>query len=80
MGLLSLFCAEAGAKHVISVDCSVITQLTQEVVEENDCSDVITVICRRMEDIDRLPHGIEVRIHLIPSVLLSYQNCMTTRI
>ncbi|KAI5711090.1 hypothetical protein M8J76_009203 [Diaphorina citri] len=59
MGLLSLFCAEAGAKHVISVDCSVITQLTQEVVEENDCSDVITVICRRMEDIDRLPHGIE---------------------
>lgn len=59
MGLFSLFCAEAGARHVIAVDCSVITQLTQEIVEENDLADVITVIQSRMEDVQRLPHGIK---------------------
>ena len=40
-GILSMFCAKAGAKKVIAVDNSDIVDKTREIVYKNDLADVI---------------------------------------
>lgn len=41
-GILSMFCAKAGAKKVIAVDNSNIIDRAREIVYDNDLGDVIT--------------------------------------
>ena len=43
-GILSMFAAQAGAKHVYAVDCSSIADQARQIVELNGFSDQITVI------------------------------------
>lgn len=43
-GILSMFAAQAGAKHVYAVDCSSIAQQAREIIKLNGFSDNITVI------------------------------------
>jgi ribosomal protein L11 methylase PrmA len=43
-GVLSLFCANAGAKHVYAIDASSVIDHARAVVEENNLSDKITLI------------------------------------
>lgn len=43
-GILSMFAAQAGAKHVYAVDCSSIADQARQIVELNGFSDKITVI------------------------------------
>ncbi|GKD12779.1 arginine N-methyltransferase 1.1-like protein [Tanacetum coccineum] len=38
-GILSLFCAEAGAKHVYVVECSQMADMAKEIVKANGLSD-----------------------------------------
>lgn len=44
LGVLSMFAAKAGAKHVYAIDTSSITQLTKRIVKNNKYQNVITVI------------------------------------
>lgn len=50
-GILSVFCAQAGAKRVYAVEASDIYKLAEEIVEENNFKDVITVIHSCVEDV-----------------------------
>jgi Ribosomal protein L11 methyltransferase (PrmA) len=43
-GILSMFAAQAGAKHVYAVDCSSIADQARQIVEINGFADKITVI------------------------------------
>jgi hypothetical protein len=43
-GILSMFAAQAGAKHVYAVDCSSIADQAREIIEINRFTDTITVI------------------------------------
>ena len=43
-GILSMFCAKAGAKQVIAVDNSNINDRAKEIVYENGLGDVITYV------------------------------------
>ena len=43
-GILSMFCAKAGAKQVIAVDNSNIIDRAKEIVYENGLGDVITYV------------------------------------
>ena len=43
-GILSMFCAKAGAKQVIAVDNSNIIDRAKEIVWENGFGDVITYV------------------------------------
>lgn len=45
-GILSMFCAKAGARKVISVDNSNIIDRAKEIVYENGFGDVITYVYR----------------------------------
>ena len=54
-GILSMFAAKAGAKHVYGIDCSAIVDQAREIVSINGLSDQITVIkgkVRNMKDKD----------------------------
>lgn len=50
-GILSMFCAKAGAKRVIAVDKSDIIDKARENIFENGLSEIITCIRGRVEDI-----------------------------
>lgn len=44
LGVLSMFSALAGAKHVYAIENSNVTQLTERIIRDNNLSDRITVI------------------------------------
>lgn len=51
VGILSMFSAIAGAKHVYAIDTSNVVQLTRRVVADNNLSNKITVIKGKAADI-----------------------------
>lgn len=57
-GILSIFCAQAGAKKVYAIEASNVANLAKEVVKENNFEDIIEVFHSRVEDLD-LP-GVKV--------------------
>ena len=50
-GILSMFAAKAGAKHVYGVDMSAIIEKAKEVVKDNGFTDVITLIKGKVEEV-----------------------------
>ena len=50
-GILSIFAAKAGAKHVYAVEYSETSKLARKIIEENGVSSKITVIQKRIEDV-----------------------------
>merc|ERR1719442_177544 len=57
-GILSMFAAKAGAKHVIGVDMSSIVEHARTIVEKNGLSSQVTILRGKVEEI-KLPEGIE---------------------
>ena len=55
-GILSIFAARAGAKHVYAVDNAEIALFAQEIINENGLKDKITIIKGKMEEIE-FPFG-----------------------
>ncbi|CAH2042309.1 unnamed protein product, partial [Iphiclides podalirius] len=58
-GILSLFCAQAGAKKVYAVEASNIAIIAKEIIKENGFENVVEVIQGKVEDIE-LPNNIKV--------------------
>ncbi|KAJ8925517.1 hypothetical protein NQ315_009356 [Exocentrus adspersus] len=58
-GILSVFCAQAGAKTVYAVEASNIYKIAEETVKENQCENIIKVINKRIEDVV-LPEKVDV--------------------
>ncbi|KAF4525040.1 hypothetical protein B566_EDAN001953 [Ephemera danica] len=50
-GILSIFCAQAGAKKVYAVEGSNLAQITKSVVKENNFDNVIEVLHCRVEEL-----------------------------
>ena len=50
-GILSMFCAKAGAAKVLGVDMSEIIHSTRDIVRENGLDDRISLIKGRLEDV-----------------------------
>ncbi len=50
-GILSIFAARAGAKHVYAIEYAEIALFAQEIIKRNGLSDKITVIKGKMEEI-----------------------------
>lgn len=70
-GILSMFAAKAGAKHVIAIDCSNIVDSAIKIVEENNMSNRITVIKSKIEDLQKLPKGFK-EVDIIISEWMGY--------
>lgn len=70
LGILSMFSAIAGAKHVYAIDSSNIVQLARRVIVDNNLSDKITVIKGNVADIS-LPVA---NVDIIVSTFFGYAN------
>lgn len=72
LGLLSMFAAIAGARHVYAIDKSNIVQLTRRIVRDNRFADKITIIQGSVAEIN-LPFD---RVDIIISTFLGYISCI----
>ncbi|ONM54450.1 Protein arginine N-methyltransferase 1.1, partial [Zea mays] len=77
-GILSLFCAKAGAKHVYAIECSQMADMAQEIVKSNGYSDVITVIKGKVEEIELPVPKVDVIISEWMGYFLLFENMLNT--
>lgn len=69
-GILSVFCAQAGAKKVFAVEASKIARSALEIVRENGLDEVIKVYQCRIEEF-QLPDGVE-KVDIIVSEWMGF--------
>ncbi|KIL67772.1 hypothetical protein M378DRAFT_975790 [Amanita muscaria Koide BX008] len=69
-GILSMFAAQAGARHVFAVDASDISERAKRIIKANCLEDIITVIEGKVEEIN-LPEGID-KVDIIISEWMGY--------
>lgn len=77
-GILSLFCAKAGAKHVYAVECSQMADKAQEIIKANGYSNVITVLKGKIEEIDLPVAQVDIIISEWMGYFLLYENMLNT--
>ncbi|ERF74414.1 arginine N-methyltransferase [Endocarpon pusillum Z07020] len=72
-GILSMFAARAGARHVIGVDMSSIIDKAKEIVAANGMSNVITLLQGKMEEVEMpLQHMPGGKVDIIVSEWMGY--------
>ncbi|XP_055547672.1 protein arginine N-methyltransferase 6 [Wyeomyia smithii] len=69
-GILSIFCAQAGARKVYAVEASKLAVLARQIVRENGFEETIDVFECRIEDFD-LPAGID-KVDIIVSEWMGF--------
>jgi len=67
-GILSMFAAQAGAKHVYAVDCSSIIVQAKQIVEKNGFSDKITMIRGKVEEIELPVEKVDIIVSEVRSM------------
>eukprot|EP00262_Sarcandra_glabra_P022030 TRINITY_DN955_c0_g1_i1.p1 TRINITY_DN955_c0_g1~~TRINITY_DN955_c0_g1_i1.p1 ORF type:complete len:379 (-),score=61.14 TRINITY_DN955_c0_g1_i1:73-1209(-) len=77
-GILSLFCAKAGAKHVYAVECSLMADMAKEIVQANGFSDVITVLKGKVEEIVLPVAHVDIIISEWMGYFLLFENMLNT--
>lgn len=74
-GILSIFCAQAGAKRVYAVDASDIAIQANEVVKANNLSDTVIVLHGRVEDVE-IDEEVDVIISEWMGYMLLYESML----
>lgn len=77
-GILSMFCAKAGAKLVIGVDMSNIIHKAREIVQANGLSEQITLIQGKMEEIEMPVQKVDIIISEWMGYFLLYESMLDT--
>eukprot|EP01069_Polyplicarium_translucidae_P003547 Polyplicarium_translucidae@DN2343_c0_g1_i1.p1 len=78
-GILCLFAAKAGAKHVYGIECSDILHIARKIADSNNMGDRITYLHGKAEEVE-LPEGVEVDILLSEwmGYFLLYESMLDT--
>lgn len=77
-GILSMFAARAGAKHVIGVDMSNIINMARKIVDLNGFADKITLIQGKMEEIELPFPKVDIIISEWMGYFLLYESMLDT--
>ena len=77
-GILSMFAARSGAKHVIGVDMSNIITMARKIVDLNGFSDKITLIQGKMEEIELPFPKVDIIISEWMGYFLLYESMLDT--
>jgi len=75
-GILSIFAARAGAKHVYGVDNAEIAHFAKEIVGKNGLSDKITIIKGKMEEISLPVSKVDIIISEWMGYFLLYESML----
>jgi protein arginine N-methyltransferase 1 len=77
-GILSMFAARSGAKHVIGVDMSNIIHMAQKIVDVNGLSDKITLLKGKMEEVELPYPKVDIIISEWMGYFLLYESMLDT--
>lgn len=77
-GILSMFAARAGAKHVIAVDMSNIIEMAEKVVNLNGLGDKITLLRGKLEDVEMPYPEVDIIISEWMGYFLLYESMLDT--
>jgi len=77
-GILSMFAAKAGAKHVYALECSNIYEVAKVLIERNKLSDVITVIHGKAEEVELPVKHVDIIISEWMGYFLLYESMLDT--
>ena len=82
-GILSIFAARAGAKHVYAIEFAEIALFAEEIIKRNGLSDKITVIKGKMEEITLPVPKVDIIISSGPvtnTSLKAEKSCLTSAV
>ncbi|CAL5229652.1 g13017 [Coccomyxa viridis] len=77
-GILSLFAAKAGAKHVYGIERSAIAEQARQIVEDNRYQDRITIIQGKVEEVDLPVPQVDIIISEWMGYFLMYESMLDT--
>ena len=77
-GILSLFCAQVGAKQVYAIDCSDIADYAKKIVKENGYEDKIQVIKGKVEELSLPVDKVDVIVSEWMGYFLFYESMLDT--
>ncbi|EEB07655.2 type I protein arginine N-methyltransferase Rmt1 [Schizosaccharomyces japonicus yFS275] len=77
-GILSMFCAKAGAKHVYGIDMSNIIDKAKEIVKVNGLDDRVTLLKGKMEDIQLPVAKVDIIVSEWMGYFLLYESMLDT--
>lgn len=77
-GILSMFAAKAGAKHVYALECSGIVHLGRQIVERNGLTDKITFIQGKAEEVTLPVQHVDIIISEWMGYFLIYESMLDT--
>ncbi|XP_058727237.1 probable protein arginine N-methyltransferase 1.2 [Vicia villosa] len=77
-GILSLFCAKAGAEHVYAVECSDMADMAKQIVETNGYSKVITVLKGKIEELELPVPKVDIIISEWMGYFLLFENMLNS--
>ncbi|PPQ71286.1 hypothetical protein CVT24_012340 [Panaeolus cyanescens] len=77
-GILSMFAAKAGAKHVVGIDMSNIIDQAQKIIEANGFKDTITLVKGKLEDVELPIKEFDIIISEWMGYFLLYESMLDT--
>ena len=77
-GILSIFAAKAGAKHVYAIEYAEIAIFAKEIIKQNGLEDKITVIKGKMEEIELPVDKVDMIISEWMGYFLLYESMLDT--
>ena len=75
-GILSIFAAKAGAKHVYAIEYAEIAIFAKEIIKQNGLEDKITVIKGKMEEIELPVDKVDIIISEWMGYFLLYESML----
>jgi len=77
-GILSMFAAQAGAKHVYGIDCSDIITQARQIVLDNHLDHVITLVKGKVEEVELPVPQVDIIISEWMGYFLLYESMLNT--
>ncbi|KXZ56601.1 hypothetical protein GPECTOR_1g540 [Gonium pectorale] len=77
-GILSLFSAKAGAKHVYGIECSTIADQAKQIVKDNGFEDRVTIIKGKVEEVVLPVEHVDIIVSEWMGYFLFYESMLDT--
>ncbi|XP_023811854.1 protein arginine N-methyltransferase 8-B isoform X1 [Oryzias latipes] len=77
-GILSMFAAKAGAKHVYGIECSSISEYSEKIIKSNHLDSVITIFKGKVEEVELPVEKVDIIISEWMGYCLFYESMLNT--
>ncbi|MBN3317406.1 ANM8 methyltransferase, partial [Atractosteus spatula] len=77
-GILSMFAAKAGARHVYGIECSSISDYSEKIIKANHLDSVITIFKGKVEEVELPVDEVDIIISEWMGYCLFYESMLNT--